>query len=56
MYEGYLNLARRWTLEREKHNQEEKYEDEEYDAPSSRTTKQMIVLIKHGDTIPTRNG
>ena len=38
-------MARRWTLEREKHNQEEKSEDEECDAPSSRTTKQMI---KHG--------
>ena len=45
MYEGYLILARRWTLEREKHSQEEKSEDEECDAPSSRTTKQMI---KHG--------
>ena len=44
-YEGYLNLARRWTLEREKHNQEEKSEDEECDAASSWTTKQMI---KHG--------
>ena len=32
-------------MEREKHNQEEKSEDEECDAPSSRTTKQMI---KHG--------
>ena len=44
-YDGYLNLARRWTLEREKHNQEKKSEDEECDAPSSQTTKQMI---KHG--------
>ena len=32
-------------MEREKHNQEEKSEDEECDAPSSRTTKQML---KHG--------
>ena len=31
--------------EREKHNQEEKLEDEECDVPSSWTTKQMI---KHG--------
>ena len=38
-------MARRWTLKREKHNQEEKSEDEECDAPSSQTTKQMI---KHG--------
>ena len=38
-------MARRWTLEREKHNQEEKSEDEECDVPSSWTTKQMI---KHG--------
>ena len=38
-------MARRWTLEREKHNQEEKSEDEEHDAPSSQTTKQVI---KHG--------
>ena len=44
-YEGYLDLARRWTLEREKHNQEEKLEDEECDVPSLWTTKQMI---KHG--------
>ena len=44
-YEGYLNLARRWTLEREKHNQEEKSEDEECDVPSSWITKKMI---KHG--------
>ena len=44
-YEGHLNLARRWTIEREKHNQEEKLEDEECDVPSSQTTKQMI---KHG--------
>ena len=44
-YEGYLNLARRWTLEREKHNQEEKSEDEECDVPSLWTTKQMT---KHG--------
>ena len=35
-------MARRWTLEREKHNQEEKLEDEECDVPSSQTTKQMI--------------
>ena len=38
-------MARRWTSEREKHNQEEKSEDEEHDAPSSWTMKQMI---KHG--------
>ena len=38
-------MARRWTLEREKHNQEKKSEDEECDAPSSWTMKQMI---KHG--------
>ena len=38
-------MARRWTLEREKHNQDEKSEDEECDVPSSQTTKQMI---KHG--------
>ena len=41
-YEGYINLAKRWTLERDKHNQEEKSEDEEPDAESSRTRKQMI--------------
>ena len=41
-YEGYLNLAKRWTSERDKHNQEEKSEDEEPDAESSRTRKQMI--------------
>ena len=35
-YEGYINLAKRWTSEREKHNQEEKSEDEEPDAESSR--------------------
>ena len=38
-------MARRWTLEREKHNQEEKFEDEEHDSPSLWTVKQMI---KHG--------
>ena len=38
-------MARRWTLEREKHNQEKKSEDEECDVPSLQTTKQMI---KHG--------
>ena len=43
-YEGYLNLARRWTLEREKHNQYKKSEDEERDAPSSWTMKQMINM------------
>ena len=41
-YEGYINLAKRWTSERDKHNQEEKSEDEEPDAESSRTRKQMI--------------
>ena len=41
-YEGYLNLAKMWTSEREKHNQEEKSEDEEPDSESSRTRKQMI--------------
>ena len=41
-YEGYLNLAKTWTSEREKHNQEEKSEDEEPDSESSRTRKQMI--------------
>ena len=44
-YEGYINLAKRWTSERDKHNQEEKSEDEEPNAVSSRTRKQMI---KHG--------
>ena len=44
-YEGYLSLARRWTLEREKHNQEEKSEDEEHNAPSLWTMKQMIKHI-----------
>ena len=38
-YEGYINLAKRWTSE---NNQEEKSEDEEPDAESSRTRKQMI--------------
>ena len=41
-YEGYLNLAKTWTSERDKHNQEEKSEDEEPDSESSRTRKQMI--------------
>ena len=41
-YEGYMNLAKMWTSEREKHNQEEKSEDEEPDAESTRTRKQMI--------------
>ena len=41
-YEGYINLAKRWTSKRDKHNQEEKSEDEEPDAESSRTRKQMI--------------
>ena len=41
-YEGYINLAKRWTSERDKHNQEEKSEDEEPNAESSRTRKQMI--------------
>ena len=41
-YEGYINLAKTWTSERNKHNQEEKSEDEEPDAKSSRTRKQMI--------------
>ena len=31
-----------WTSERDKHNQEEKSEDEEPDSESSRTRKQMI--------------
>ena len=35
-------MAKRWTSERDKHNQEEKSEDEEPDAESSRTRKQMI--------------
>ena len=41
-YKGYLNLAKTWTSERDKHNQEEKSEDEEPDSESSRTRKQMI--------------
>ena len=41
-YEGYINLAKRWTSERDKHNQEEKSEDEEPDTVSSKTQKQMI--------------
>ena len=41
-YEGYLNLAKMWTSERDKHSQEEKSEDEEPDSESSRTRKQMI--------------
>ena len=41
-YEGYINLAKMWTSNRDKHNQEEKSEDEEPDAESSRTRKQMI--------------
>ena len=41
-YEGYINLAKRWTSERDKHNQEEKSEDEEPDTELSRTRKQMI--------------
>ena len=41
-YEGYINLAKMWTSERNKHNQEEKSEDEEPNAKSSRTRKQMI--------------
>ena len=41
-YEGYINLAKRWTPERDKHSQEEKSEDEEPDVESSRTRKQMI--------------
>ena len=28
-YEGYINLVKRWTSARDKHNQEEKSEDEE---------------------------
>ena len=35
-------MAKRWTSERDKHNQEEKSEDEEPNAESSRTVKQMI--------------
>ena len=41
-YKGYINLAKMWTSERDKHNQEEKSKDEEPDAESSRTRKQMI--------------
>ena len=41
-YKGYINLAKRWTSERDKHNQEEKSEDEEPNTESSRTRKQMI--------------
>ena len=41
-YEGYINLAKRWTSARYKHNQEEKSEDEEPDTVSLRTRKQMI--------------
>ena len=41
-YEGYINLAKRWTSERDKHNQEEKSEDEEPNAESLRIRKQMI--------------
>ena len=41
-YEGYLNFAKTWTSERDKHNQEEKSEDEEPDSELSRTRKQMI--------------
>ena len=41
-YEGYLNLAKTWTSERDKHNQEEKSEDKEPDSELSRTRKQMI--------------
>ena len=41
-YEGYLHLAKTWTSQRAKHNQEEKSEDEEPDSESSRTRKQMI--------------
>ena len=41
-YKGYLNLAKTWTSERDKHNQEEKSEDEEPNSESSRTRKQMI--------------
>ena len=41
-YEGYINLAKRWTSARDKHNQEEKSEDEEPNSVSSRTRKQMI--------------
>ena len=35
-------MAKRWTSKRDKHNQEEKSEDEEPDPVSSRTQKQMI--------------
>ena len=41
-YEGYINLGKRWTTERDKQNQEEKSEDEEPDTILSRTQKQMI--------------
>ena len=35
-------MAKRWTSKRDKHNQEEKSEDEELDTVSSKTHKQMI--------------
>ena len=41
-YKGYLNLAKMWTSERDKHNQEEKSEDKEPDSELTRTRKQMI--------------
>ena len=43
-YKGYLNLAKMCTStsERDKHDQEEISEDEEPNAESSRTRKQMI--------------
>ena len=41
-YEGYINLVKRWTSARDKHNQEEKSEDEEPNSLSLRTRKQMI--------------
>ena len=41
-YEGYINLVKRWTSARDKHDQEEKSEDEEPNSLSLRTRKQMI--------------
>ena len=44
-YEGYNSLAKRWTSERDKHNQEEKSEDEEPDTILLRMWKQMIKQV-----------
>ena len=41
-YEGYINLVKRWTSARDKHNQEEKSEDVEPNSVSLRTRKQKI--------------